>query len=517
MSDRFPEGGPELTERYHRLVELAPDGILIHYGECIVMANAAAARLAGAAHPDELVGQSIETFLSPPYLKSLEAWLVGGDKQGPFTTAVRDTFRRLDGGEVAVDVTAIPFVEAGRPAAHLVIRDITDRLAASALRAEAQKSVAVRTLAGGVAHEVNNMMMVILGFSEFLAEDGSLPVATRGDAREIQRAADRAAVVARQLLDFSRPEVHAPQVLALDAVVEDLRAMIERRLGDGRRLITTLACPGRVLLDAHHFEQIVSNLVLNARDAMPTGGTLTLRTRATDLGQGQQHGVGGVTIPAGRYGVLSVADSGVGMDADTMARSFEPFFTTKPVGHGTGLGLSVLQGQMDRNGAYVTVASVPGEGTMFMLYFPLLPDGAAAELPVGHPLDRPVGTLTGVSVLIVDDEPSVRMIAARQLKDSGCHVLQASDGAAALELVDRNGPPDLVLSDVMMPGMGGAELARRLRARWPRLPIVFMSGHAEDYLQRAGRLEHGEYILKKPFRAAMLIRSVDEALQVRAT
>ena len=508
----------QLHDRYDRLVRHAPDGIIIHYGERIVMANAAAAGLVGADAPGELLDRSIGEFLSPPYFKALERWLIGNDERAPAAEPVREMLRRLDGSEIAVEVTAIPFLEDGHPAAHLVIRDVTEHIAAEQLRAEVQKTAAVRTLAGGVAHEVNNMMTVVLGFSEFLVADAGLTDERRADAREIQKAADRAAAVARQLLAFSRPTPRVASALALDEFIEALRPLARRLLGAGRELRIVPSCTPKVWADTDELERIVTNLVLNARDAMPTGGTLTITTDVVVLHEGERISAAATAIPAGDYGTLALSDSGTGMDEVTLARIFEPFFTTKAVGDGTGLGLSVIAGLLERNAAFVTVVSAPSKGTTFTLYFALVPEGVAP--PVLEPERRAAASnLLTTSILVVDDEAAVRMIAQRQLEsaDAGCRVRQATNGITALELVDRYGPPDLVLTDVMMPQMGGAELADRLRARWPEIPIVFMSGYAQDDLYRTGSVAAGERVVQKPFHPETLARALTDALRNRPT
>ena len=508
----------QLRDRYDRLVQHAPDGILIHYGDRIVMANAAAARVIGAESPAELLGRSIGEFLSPPYFKALERWLVGNDAHPPAAEPVRETLSRLDGSVLAVDVTAIPFLENGHPAAHLVIRDVSERVAAEDLRAEMQKTAAVRTLAGGVAHEVNNMMTVVLGFSEFLVADPTMTGERLGDAREIQKAADRAAAVARQLLTFSRPTPGGTSALALDEFVKALRPLAAQLLGPGRELHIVPSCPSKIWADAEELQRIVTNLVLNSRDAMPAGGTLTLTTSAVVLKDGERIGAGGIRIPAGRYGTLALADSGIGMDPPTLQRIFEPFFTTKPVGEGTGLGLSVIAGLLERNSAFVTVITAPSKGTTFTLYFALVPEGVDPPPLVPERRASAPGRLAA-TILVVDDEAAVRAIVQRQLEfgEAAYRVLQATNGLTALELIDRYGPPDLVLTDVMMPQMGGAELAGRLRARWPDLPVVFMSGYAEDDLYRTGSVGRSERVVQKPFNPETLARALTDAMRNRTT
>jgi PAS domain S-box-containing protein len=512
----------EREERYQQLVELAPETILIHDGDRIVLANAAAVRLAGATDRDQLVGHPIESFLHPPYLKAVQAQLVGTADLVKPVSPVRDAFRRVDGSEVEVEVTAIAFLDHGRPSAHLIVHDITERLTlqATARRAEehlqqAQKMEAVGVLAGGVAHEVNNMMSVILGFSEFLLSAPDMEEERLSEVRHIIRAAERTAAVTRQLLAFSRRAFHQPQVFTLGSAVHDLESVIRRLLGEERHLAMVCDVSPRIRVDKAQLEQVLVNLALNARDAMPAGGTLTITTGETDLPDGLAS-VDGNVIPAGHYGVVIVRDTGMGMSAATQSHAFEPFFTTKAIGKGTGLGLAAVEGIMGQNQGHITLASAPGLGATFTLYLPILSDIEVVERRGelrGDPLPPgPDPTQAGATVLLVEDEPVVRAIAARSLERGGFRVLQASGGSVAIELVDRNGPPDLVLTDLMMPGMGGAELARRLGERWPALPILFMSGYSVDDLLRQGAIDSGLAIIQKPFTPDGLVRSVAAAL-----
>jgi PAS domain S-box-containing protein len=514
-------------------VELAPDTILIHDGERIILANAEAARLAGATHRDQLVGQPIDKFLHPPYLKSVETQILGSGDVAKRVPPVKDKFRRLDGCEVDVEVTAIGFLDQGHPSAHLVVQDITERIAAqhAAHLAEerlqqAQRMEAVGALAGGVAHEVNNMMSVILGFSEFLLCAPGMAEERLSEVQHIMRAAERTAAVTRQLLAFSRRAFHQPQVVDVGAAVNALEPVVRRLLGEERHLEWTADASPRVRVDEGQLEQVIVNLALNARDAMPAGGTLSITTAETELPDGVASG-DGVAIPAGCYALIVVRDTGTGMDAATQARAFEPFFTTKPVGQGTGLGLAAAAGIMRQNNGYITVASEPGKGAAFTLYLPVLFGAAAAvadrrgkprvELRgAPPPLGGDAGQ-TGAIILLVEDEPAVRVIAARSLERAGFRVLQASGGVAALELMDRHGQPDLVLTDLMMPGIGGTELARRLRERWPALPILFMSGYSVDDLRLQGVTDFEGLMLQKPFTPDGLVSGVAAALSRAGT
>jgi PAS domain S-box-containing protein len=507
----------DLQQRYERLVELSPDGILIHDGENIVMANAAVARLAGASDRTQLIGRPINAFLNPPHLENIEMPLATNDSAGA-SPVIRDTFHRLDGSGVEVEVAAIPFVDKGRLAAHLVIRDITKRLEAQAVarRAEerlreAQKMEAIGALAGGVAHEVNNMMVVVLGASDLLLRNAAMPENWVGDLQDIWNAADRAATVTRQLLAFSRRAVHLPHAIDLDALVRNVEPTVKRLLGDTRPLTLELGGPLGVMVDGAQIEQAIVNLVLNARDAMPNGGSLTIVTRGAVVDH-DARGCAGTPIPDGGYGLMSIRDTGVGIEAADLTRLFEPFFTTKPVGEGTGLGLAAVYGIMEQNAGFVAVESAPALGTTFKLYFPLAPSDAPSAETRDQPEVATKAARDGATILVIDDEPAVLKITGRILEAEGFRVQLAKDGAGALASVAKDGPPDLVVTDLIMPGMGGAEVAKRLVANCPDLPILFVSGYSSDDLRRELGVGSKRFLLQKPFTARELTQKVASVL-----
>jgi hypothetical protein len=505
--------------RYTQLVELCPDGILVHDDGWIVLANTASVRLAGATSREQLIGLSIDRFLDPPYLKAIQTLLTEvGASLGDSPPLLRDTLHRLDGSDLEVEVLALGFLDDDRPSVHLIIRDVSVRLEAERLSRrlterlqEAQRMETVGALAGGVAHEVNNMMQVILGSAGFLLEDQRLPPDRTADLREIVAAADRASVVTRQLLAYSRRAVHHPVVLDLTLAARQSESVLRRLLGASRPLEVVGDSVTPVWVDPGQLQQIMVNMALNARDAMPSGGHLTIATREVGLQEGQL-AADHREIPAGHYAALVVTDTGVGMDALTRASIFEPFFTTKPVGQGTGLGLSAVQGIVSQSSGFLVVTSAPGEGTTFTIYLPLAPISelaAAASAPVANPPSRPA---TGISILVIDDEPSVRAVAARILTRGGFDVWQAASGSEALELVARQGPPSVVVTDLMMAGMDGVEVARRLQEQRPGLPVVLMSGVSAQEVDRQTRALPGHSLLEKPFVAGQLLEAIAAAM-----
>ena len=372
---------------------------------------------------------------------------------------------------------------------------------------------AIGRLAGGVAHEVNNMMTVVLGLSEFLLRD--LPEGDRRheDVSEISRAADRAANITRQLLAFSRQQVMQPRPLDISAVVQGTHGMLSRMLGPSHQMRLDLApMLSSVRADPNQLEQVLLNLVLNARDAMPSGGTITVETRSVMLDDDYMRRHAGVEIPHGPYNALIVSDTGHGMEPEVQHRIFEPFFTTKPLGEGTGLGLSTAYGIVKQSGGYIWVYSEPGLGTTFKVYLPAYGDAAPAS-PGANRTTPAGGTET---LLVVEDEEMVRLLACRVLRERGYTVHEAAHGAEALELLSRTPRlPDLVVSDVVMPTMGGRELGSHLRERAPDLPVLYMSGFTGEDVVRRGLLDPGVPFQQKPFHPDALAKQVRDLLDAR--
>jgi CheY-like chemotaxis protein len=367
---------------------------------------------------------------------------------------------------------------------------------------------AVGQLAGGVAHDFNNLLSVILGYTEIVTR-GGLPSATQAKIDQIRKAGERAAALVHQLLAFSRKQVLAPKVLDLGVLVADFAKMLPRILREDVTLeIEGAPELGQVKADPGQLEQILMNLAVNARDAMPEGGTLRISTGNVTLDDGYVRTHLGAA--PGSFVVLTVSDSGCGMDEKLLARAFEPFFTTKDQGKGTGLGLATVYGIVAQSDGHVAVESAPGKGTTFRIYLPRVDAPLSAE--PSFALEEPVRR-GHETILLVEDEEAVRVLVATMLEQLGHTVLSADCGRAALEAADRHvGPIHLLLSDVVMPGLSGRQTAERLSARRKEMKVVYMSGHADDTLGPRGVLDAGTVLLSKPFGERALNRCLRAVL-----
>jgi CheY-like chemotaxis protein len=371
----------------------------------------------------------------------------------------------------------------------------------------------VGRLVGGIAHEANNMMSVVLGCADYVLRRTDLPEPVRQDVDQIWRAAKRTAAVTQQLLAFSRRQVLQPQMLDLNTAVRELEPILTRTLGENRGLRMHLSPTlGQVRADPGQLEQVLINLTLNARDAMPDSGRLTIETMNVVLDRNYVAAKPVETLVPGEYAALVVTDTGLGMDRATLGRIFEPFFTTKGVGEGTGLGLSTVYGIVKQSGGFIWAYSEPGLGTTFKLYLPLVApsselSSAATAAPPGQ---------SDEVVLVAEDEPMVRNIMARSLRDVGYGVLEAADGREALELLEsQNGRVSLIVADVVMPDMGGREMAARMAERWPEVPVLFTSGYTGLDVVRRGLLDEGRDFIQKPLDPEALARKVREMLDSR--
>jgi two-component system, cell cycle sensor histidine kinase and response regulator CckA len=385
---------------------------------------------------------------------------------------------------------------------------VTERKQLEEQLLQSQKLEAIGRLAGGVAHDFNNMLTAIGGYTSLALEyaDGGTPL--RADLEEIGKATDRAATLTRQLLAFSRKQVLKPELLNLNGIVLELESMLRPLIGEDVALTTRLEpALGPIQADPGQLHQVVMNLVVNARDAMPAGGSVTIQTANADV-----DGDNDDSIEPGRYVTLTVRDTGEGIDERTLAQIFEPFFTTKESGKGTGLGLATVYGIVKQSGGYVAVESEVGIGSAFTIYLRRADEARQPQLePPLAPAPPPAAATHQRTVLVVEDEDVVRGLVHQVLESGGYEVLVAADGAEALRLAHRRNI-DLLLTDMTMPGLGGEEVASRLRADLPRLKVIYMSGYADSGLLSAGALPDGAAFLEKPFTFAALTEAVGALL-----
>jgi PAS domain S-box-containing protein len=393
---------------------------------------------------------------------------------------------------------------------EIFMEDVTETRTLELQLRQAQKMEAIGRLAGGIAHDFNNLLMVISGYSEFLLERLGPDPRLRGPAQEISNATQRATSLTRQLLAFSRKQMLAPKVLDLNEVVAENLKMLTRMIGEDIDLVMVPSpILGAVRADPGQIDQVIMNLTVNARDAMPHGGKLTIETANVTLDENftRTH----APLTPGNYVMLAISDTGVGMDNETQSRIFEPFFTTKGA-KGTGLGLSTVYGIVKQSGGFIFVDSQPERGTAFRAYFPRV-DGREDAVAVPDSLGLPRAERGQETVLLVEDEANLRRLARQYLETQGYKILEAEDGAAALQIVDGyKGSIDLLLTDVIMPGMNGRELAAQASNHLPNVRVLYMSGYAENAVGHDGTLDAGINLLQKPFSLPALRDRVREVL-----
>src|SRR5467141_3804216 len=419
--------------------------------------------------------------------------------------------RRKDGSLIDVEVIAHPVTFAGRSARLVLAKDVTERLRLEQQLRQAQKMEAVGRLAGGVAHDFNNILTAILGSAELLLLDTPQGASAREEVEIIRDAAQRAQELIRQLLAFGARQVRQPAVTDLNDLIKDFEKMLHRLIGEDVELRLSVAeDAGNVRADPGQLQQVLMNLVVNARDAMPTGGTLILETANAELSE--QYAELHQPVLPGHYVMLAVSDTGGGMTPEIRGRIFEPFFTTKEKGKGTGLGLSTVYGIVKKSGGYVWVYSEVGRGTTFKIYLPRV-DAPADELQQ----PRAPGSLAGTeTILLAEDDPMLRPLAKGLLEKLGYTVIDAENAATALEAARNHaGPIHLLVADVVMPGASGRELARQLERTRPRTKVLYVSGYTDDAIVHHGMLEPGLHFLQKPFTPAALARKVREVLDTK--
>jgi PAS domain S-box-containing protein len=556
-------------DRFFTLIDHFPFGIGVHRDLRFLYVNQAAVRYLGYDRAEELIGQPITTIIAPDDLPAVRQRVGHMMRTGQPLPERETLVVRRDGSTVVADLAAFMIRdEDGLPSYVVVARDITDRRQIEERLRQSQRMEAVGRLAGGIAHDFNNVLAVVLSYAELIAnqrpgtspgDDGMRRIEQSLDvihaANEIRKAAERAAALVKELLTFSRGRLAEVSSRSPNAAVTDLRDFLERSLGDAHRLELDLApeLPA-IRAGASHLEQVLVNLVINARDAMPGGGRVVVRTRAVSFGVDEPGAP--PELDPGRYAVFEVQDSGIGMSPEVARRAFEPFFSTKGLGSGAGLGLATVYGIARQAGGTAEIASQPGHGTIVRVFWPLepldpsasleakptaatpataapqavstaAPGAASANGPeaqpdpihgmVSAPQPRRERPLEGRRILLVEDDEAVRILVTRLLKHNGAEVFEAHGADQAIALQEQlairgDTPPDLLLTDVVMPDKSGPELARELRRQQPRLRVVFMSGYADENLDADEIQQLGAHFIEKPFATQDLVELMVHAL-----
>jgi two-component system cell cycle sensor histidine kinase/response regulator CckA len=490
---------------YRRLFESSPEAVVLVENQtlAIVEANQRTLALLGYS-ADELKSMGLSGLLSPGDFARLTAALAPDvDHSGVPDCSIRGK----NGSNIPVDISTSSAETDGL--ILVALHDVSEKARMREQLRQAQKMEAVGMLAGGIAHDFNNLLTIISGYTQMLM--ASPHIATERDRtalEQVLRASERAADLTSQLLAFSRRQSIQPRVIEMNRVVDQTASMLRRLIGEDIELrIERASDAGRIHADPAQIQQVLLNLVINARDAMPKGGTLIIRTHNSDTGPGG----GPHQAKRGGYVVLEIADTGTGMDPATRQRIFEPFFTTKPEGKGTGLGLSTVYAIVKQAKGLIDFNTVIGQGTTFKVYLPRVQNEFVEELPASP---EPAGGHE--TVLLVEDEEGVRRAVHSTLERRGYHVLVAASGPEALEIARAHqGPIDLLISDVVMPHMNGRELAKTLAAERPQMAVIFISGYPGDTLQSKGALAAEAAFLPKPFTPLALSTRVREILDRR--
>ena len=497
---------------FRGLFESAPDAIvLVNEDGRITLVNAHAESIFGYARK-ELIGKPVEMLL-PERFRERHIGHRTAFQANPtirrMGVGIELFALRKDGVEIPVEVTLSPLRTNEHTEILSIIRDVSERKQLELQLSQSQKMEAIGRLAGGVAHDFNNHLGVIIGYSELLLDRLPPGDPLRKSATMIREAGQRSASLTRQLLAFSRRQIFEPKVLDLNTVVSDIDSMLRPLIGEDVELVTLLdPSLGKLRADPAQVDQIIMNLAVNARDAMPHGGRLILQTSNADLDEAyaSKH----ATVKPGHYVMLAVSDNGTGMDKQTQEQIFEPFFTTKEKGQGTGLGLSMVYGIVKQSGGYIWVYSELGQGTTFKIYLPRMDEDVADAS--AEPVLRPASTGQEI-VLVVEDEGMLRELFCEFLRESGYTVLAAGTGEEAVEISSRHqGPIHLLLTDAVMPGIRGRELAHSLEQRRPDMKVLFVSGYTDDSVLRSGLVQPGTAFLQKPFSRGALTRKVRAVL-----
>ncbi len=492
------------------VIEASRDGIVVFEGETLLSANPAFAHLHGYGTAREVAGLTISQVMGAEAQSCLaqfeKDWRCGKKR----TTLEEFASTRADGRQIEVEASISPAIIAGTLFQVAVVRDISDRKRLETQLRQSQKMEAIGQLAGGVAHDFNNLLTAISGYCQLAMFNLNSGNPLGSELNEIQKTAKKAASLTHQLLAFSRRQPVAPKVVNLNVIVADMLKMLIRVIGEHIELETSLSenlwC---VKADPGQLEQVILNLAVNARDAILSGGNLTISTANVELADEDD----GIEIgeQTGRFVTLAVADNGCGMDSETQAHIFEPFFTTKEDGRGTGLGLATVYGIVEQNGGQIRVVSEPDKGTTFTIYFPAVDEKPTESVGPGAAVRHPRASET---ILIVEDDQTVRQVMTKLLTREGFMVLEACEGRTALELCrTHSGPIHLLITDMVMPGLNGKELALRVGQIRSEARALFISGYADSFLATQNQAGSPQRFIQKPFTPEVFISRVCEVLR----
>ncbi len=473
----------------------------------LLMVNPALEKMLGYESQDELLAVNLVSgiYRHPTEQQKMSEMF----QRGQHIKDVEVEWRRKDGAFITVRCSGWPVKDESSTYIEVFAEDVTDRRVLERQLRMAQKMEAVGRLSGGIAHDFNNLLGVILGYIQVMKRNLVPGQSSYEYAGEIEKASQRAVSLTRQLLAFSRQQVLEPAILNLNTLVSDMEKMLPRLIGEDIQLNLILdPAIGQVKADPGQIEQVVMNLAVNARDAMPDGGKLTIQTANAELDAAFVHEHPGSI--SGQYIMLAVKDTGIGMDPETQAQIFEPFYTTKERDKGTGLGLATVYGVVKQSSGYITVESDMGKGALFKIYLPRIQQPVITKIESSQ---GPLAVRGGETILLVEDAEPLRKLAHMFLRDNGYMVLTAADGSEAQQVAAQNpGPIHLLVTDVVMPGINGRVLAERLAPRHPAMKVLYMSGYTDSFIAGHGVLEEGVHLLHKPFTEETLLRKVRELL-----
>jgi len=506
---RSEEALRESERKYRSIIENSLEGMYVIQNYVVRFCNRKFAEMFGYESPQAVIGRHIRDMTSPDTWDMVNREVQARESGGKSVSHYDFVARRKDGTEFEVEVLGSLISYQGKPAIQGCMRDISEQRQLEEQLRHAQKMEAVGRLAGGVAHDFNNLLMAIMGHADVaqMSLDANDPLSN--DLTEIQNAAKRAADLTGQLLAFSRKQRLQPKILDLNIIIIKMEKMLRRIIGENIEFATVTGCDlWNVKVDPGQFEQVLANLMVNANDAMPKGGKLTIETKNVRVNGDYAQVQPGMT--EGDYVMMKVVDTGIGMPEIVKARIFEPFFTTKEPGRGTGLGLSMVFGIVSQSGGYITVDSKVGAGSTFRIFLPRVVGETEAFTEIARPSEMPTGS---ENILIVEDEAAVRALTVRTLKKLGYRVFDAQDGGEAFVMCQKLDPPvDLIITDLIMPGVSGAEAVSRIRKLLPNVKVLYMSGYSPDTALKDGGLDPSIPFLRKPFHLFELAQKVREVL-----